>query len=186
MYRMLMIGLGAALITFGFVGIALSNHVETQKRQDWALVCQRAGASVSSFTVNLSVGDYYLGVLVWVHNYTDGFYAISDSNRNQIVVLNLATTDQSNELKLSDAYFQIIDLGYYTFELFNATYSSAHSTAKLYHQTYVDAYLYSYRSLFWVGVFSLVIGAPVVVVGSAAPLIQNPRRENMRAHEKSN
>jgi hypothetical protein len=181
-----MIGLGVVLIALGFVGIALSNHGETQKREDWVLVFQRAGASVSSFAANLSIGEYNLRVWLWVHNYFDGFYAILDINRNQIVILNLETTEQTNEWKLSDTYFTIIDLGYYTFELYNATYSSAHSTAKLYHHAYVDEYLYPYRSLFWVGVFSLVIGAPVVVVGLVAPLIRNPESENMRAHEKSN
>jgi hypothetical protein len=172
---MLMIGLGAALITFGLVGIALSDHVEIQRRQSWALVCQRAGASVSSLTLNLSIGEYNLRVSLWVHNYTDGLYAISDINRNQIIILNLATTEQTNEWKISDVYFQIIDPGYYTFELYNATFSNAHSTVKLYYNTYVDEYLYPYRSLFWVGVFSLVIGAPLVVIGLANPLMLNSR-----------
>lgn len=172
---MLMIGLGAALITFGLVGIALSDRMEIQRRQDWVLVCQRAGASVSSFALTLATGEYNMRVWLWVYNRTDGFYAISDINRNQIVVLNLATTEQSSEWKLSDTYFQIIDSGHYTFELFNATFSNAHSTAKLYHNTYVDDYSYPYRSLFWVGVFSLVIGAPLVAVGLANQLIPNPK-----------
>lgn len=171
---MLMIGLGAALITFGIVGIVLSDRVETQRRQDWALVCQRAGASVSSFALNLSVGYYYLGVSVWVHNSAEAFYSISDANRTQIVTLNLANTDQSSEWKYSEMYFQIIDSGYYNFELFNATFSSVRSFARLHQRRYVDEYLYPYRSFLWAGVFSLVVGVPLVVVGLASRLTSKP------------
>ena len=109
MYRMLMIGSGAGLITLGLIGIALSNSVEVQRQQDWVLVCQRAGASVSSFTLNLSLGDYYLGVFVWVHNYAEAFYKISDASGTQVVNIRLATTDQSSEWKYHEVYFQLID-----------------------------------------------------------------------------
>jgi hypothetical protein len=170
-----MIGLGVSLMTLGFIGIVISDRMEIQRREDWVLVGQRAGASVSSLTMNLSIGEYNLRVWLWVHNYTDGFYAISDINGNQIVILSLVATEQLNEWKLNDLYFQIIDQGCYTFELFNATFSSIHSTAKLYYHTHVDAYLYPYRSLFWFGIFSLVIGTPLIVVGLVNPLIPNPK-----------
>jgi len=176
MYRMLMIGLGAALITFGLVGIALSDRMEIQRRDDWGLVCQRAGTSVSSFTVNLSTGDYYLGVSVWVHNYAEGFYSVLDANRTQMVTLRLANTDQSSEWKYSEMSFQIIDSGYYTFELYNATSSSSRSTAKLYQRRYIDEYVYPYRSFLWAGVFSLIAGVSIAVVGLASRL--TPKLQN--------
>jgi hypothetical protein len=176
MYRMLMIGLGAALITFGLVGIALSDHFEIQTRQDWVLVHQRAGASMSSFTVNLSSGDYYLEVFVWVHNYAEGFYSVSDANKTQVVTLHLASTDQSSEWKYSAMGFQIIDSGYYTFELFNATFSSSRSTAKLFLRRYMDERLYPYRNLLWAGVFCVVLGVPLAVVGIASRL--TPKLQN--------
>ena len=56
MYRMVMIGFGAGLITLGLVGIALSNYMEVNRREDWVLVFQRAGASVANFSSNLSSG----------------------------------------------------------------------------------------------------------------------------------
>ena len=175
MYRMLMIGLGAALITLGLVGIALSDRMEVQRREDWVLVGQRAGTFVSSFSLNLSTGTYRLGVFVWVHNYAEAFYSISDANRTQVVTLGLATTDQSSEWKYSEGYFQIIDSGDYTFELFNATFSSVRSFARLSQRRYVDEYLYPYRSFLWVGVFSLVVGVSLVVVGLASRLTPKPQ-----------
>lgn len=173
-YRILMIGFGAGLITLGFVGIALSNRAEVQRREDWVLVAQRAGASVASFTVNLSIGRHNLRVWLWVHNYSEGFYVGSDTNGNQIFILNLATAEQLNEWEVSDTYFQIFDPGYHTFELFNATFSRIHSNAKLYQHTDVNEYLYPYQSLFWVGAVFLVIGVPLVVVGSASSLTHRP------------
>ena len=122
MHRMLMIGFGAGLITLGFFGIALCNYMKVEKRENWVLEFQRAGASVTSFTLNLSSCQHNLQVWLWVHNYTEAFYTVSDIDRNQIAILNLATTEQSNEWKHSDTYFQIIDSGYYTFELFNAPF----------------------------------------------------------------
>jgi len=165
-----MIGFGAGLITLGFVGIALSDRMEIQKREDWILVAQRAGASIASFALNLSSGDYTLGVSVWVHNYAEAFYSISDVNGNQVIIFRLTNTDQSSEWTYSEGYFQISDSGYYTFELFNATISSVRSTAKLLQRRYIDECLYPYRSFLWVGVFSLVIGVPLVVIGLASPL----------------
>ena len=174
MYRMLMIGFGAGLITLGFVGIALCNYMEVERQEDLVLVAQRAGASIANFSSNLSSNQHNLRVWLWVHNYTEAFYAVSDIDRNQIAILNLATTEQSNEWKYSDTYFQIINSGYYTFELFNATFSRNHSTLKLYQCTYVDEYLYPYQSLFWVGIFFLVIGVPLTVVGVASSLTSKP------------
>jgi hypothetical protein len=171
-----MIGLGAALITFGIVGIVLSDRVETQRRQDWVFACQRAGASVSSFTANLSGGDYYLGVFVWVHNNAEAFYSISDANRAQIITLSLESTNQPSEWRYSEMYFRIIDSGYYTFELFNATFSNSRSIAKLFQRRYVDELLYPYQSFLWAGVFSLVVGVPLVVVGLASRL--TPKLQN--------
>jgi hypothetical protein len=175
MYRMLMIGFGAGLITLGFIGIALCNYVEVERREDWVLVFQRAGASVTSFTLNLSSGQYMLGVSVWVHNYAEGFYSISDVNGSQVVIVRLANTDQPSEWKYNEGYFKVIDSGYYTFELFNATFSSVRSTAQLSQRIYVDKFLYPYRSFLWVGVFFLVVGVPLVVVGSATSLLPNPK-----------
>jgi hypothetical protein len=175
MYRMLMIGFGAGLITLGFVGIALCNYMEVGKQADWVLVFQRAGASVTPFTSNLSSGRYMLGVSVWVHNYAEGFYSISDINGSQVAIVRLANTDQSSEWKYNEGYFELIDSGYYTFELFNATFSSVRSTAQLLQRIYVDKFLYPYQSLFWVGVFFLVVGVPLVVVGSATSLLPNPK-----------
>jgi hypothetical protein len=174
MYRMLMIGFGAGLITLGFVGIALCNYVEVERREDLVLVFQRAGASVANFSLNLSSGRYMLGVSVWVHNYAEGYYSISDVNGSQVVIVRLANTDQSSEWKYNEGYFQVIDSGYYTFELFNATFSSVRSTAQLLQRICVDKFLYPYRSLFWVGVFFLVVGVPLVVVGSATSLTSKP------------
>jgi hypothetical protein len=162
------------LITLGFVGIALCNYVEVERREDWVLVWQRAGASVASSALNLSSGRYMLGVSVWVHNYAEGFYSISDVNGNQVVIVHLANTDQSSEWKYNEGYFQVIDSGYYTFELVNATFSSVRSTAQLSQRIYVDKFLYPYRSLFWVGVFFLVVGVPLVVVGSVTSLTSKP------------
>ena len=175
MYRMLMIGFGAGLITLGFVGIALCNYMKVERREDWVLVFQRAGASVSSFTVNLSTGVYYLGVSVWVHNYAEGFYSISDVNGSQVAIVRLANTDQSSEWKYNDGYFEVIDSGYYTFELFNATFSGVRSTVRLLQRIYVDQFLYPYQSFFWIGVFFLVVGVPLVVIGSATSLLPNPK-----------
>jgi hypothetical protein len=175
-----MIGLGAGLITLGFVGIALSDRMEIQRRQDWILVCQRAGASVSSFATNLSAEYYYLGVSVWVHNYAEGFYSVLDANRTQVIILHLANTDQSSEWKYSETSFQITDSGYYTFELYNATSSSFHSTAKLYQRKYVDEYVYPYRSFLWAGVFSLIAGVSIAVVGFASQLTPNSKTEEQR------
>jgi len=170
-----MIGFGAGLITLGFVGIALLNYMEVGKQADWVLVFQRAGASVSSFTVNLSTGEYYLGVSVWVHNYAEGFYSISDVNGSQVVIVRLANTDQSSEWKYNDGYIEVIDSGYYTFELVNATFSSVRSTVQLFQRIDVDKFLYPYQSFFWMGVFFLVVGVPLVVVGSATSLLPNPK-----------
>ena len=169
-----MIGFGAGLITLGFVGIALCNYVEVERQEDWVWVFQRAGASVTSFTLNLSSGQYMLGVSVWVHNYAEGFYSISDVNGSQVVIVRLANTDQPSEWKYNDGYFQVIDSGYYTFELFNATFSSVRSTVQLFQRIYVDQFLYPYRSFFWIGVFFLVVGVPLVVVGSATSLTSKP------------
>jgi hypothetical protein len=174
MYRMLMIGFGVGLITLGFVGIALCNYVEVERREDLVLVSQRAGASVANFSLNLSSGRYMLGVSVWVHNYAEGFYSISDVNGSQVVIVRLANTDQSSEWKYNEGYFEVIDSGYYTFELVNATFSSVRSTAQLFQRIYVDKFLYPYRSFFWVGVFFLVVGVPLVVVGSATSLTSKP------------
>jgi hypothetical protein len=173
-YRMLMIGFGAGLITLGFIGVALSDRIEIQKRQSWVLVGQRAGASVASFSLNLSSGVHMLGVSVWVHNYAEAFYSISDVNGNHVVILRLTNTDQSSEWKYSEGYFQITDSGYYTFKLFNATFSSIRSTAKLFLEKYVDECSYPYRSFLWVGIVSLVIGVPLVVIGLASPLTPKP------------
>jgi hypothetical protein len=172
---MLMIGFGVGLITLGFVGIALGNYMEVQRRADWVLVFQRAGASIANFSVNLSSGGCVLGVSVWVHNYAEGFYSISDANGNQVVIVHLANTDQSSEWKYNEGYFEIIDSGYYTFKLVNATFSSARSTVRLSQPIYVDEFLYPYRSLFWIGVFFLVVGVPLVAVGSATSLLPNPK-----------
>lgn len=160
-----MIGLGAALITFGFVGFALCSHMEIQKREDWVLVAQRAGASVASFTLNLSVGDYMLGVSMWIHNNAEAFYSISDAKKVQVVNLRLPSTDQSSEWIYYEGSFQVVDSGLYTFELFNATFSRVRSIAILFQRRYVDEYLYPYRSFLLTGVFSLVVGVPLVVVG---------------------
>ena len=175
MYRMLMIGFGVGLITLGFVGIALCNYVEVERREDWVLVFQRAGVSVTSFTLNLSSGLYMLGVSVWVHNYAEGFYSVLDANRTQVIILRLANTDQSSEWKYNEEYFEVIDSGYYTFELVNATFSSVRSTAQLLQRRYIDEYVYPYRSFLWAGVFFLVVGVPLVVVGSATSLLPNPK-----------
>lgn len=171
---MIMIGLGAGLITLGFIGIVLSDRVEVQRRQDWILLTQRAGASVSSFTLNLSDGEYVLGVSLWVHNYAEGFYSISDANGTDVVTLSLDNTDQPSEWKYCERYFQVIDSGYYTFKLFNATFSNVRSAMKLLQRRYVDELLYPYRSFLWAGVFSLVIGTPLVVVGLASRSTSKP------------
>ena len=144
-----MIGFGAGLITLGFVGIALFNYMEVGKQEDWVLVFQRAGASVTPFTLNLSSGLYMLGVSVWVHNYAEGFYSISNVNGSQVVIVRLANTDQSSEWKYNEGYFQVVDSGYYTFELVNATFSSVRSTAQLLQRRYIDEYVYPYRSFLW-------------------------------------
>lgn len=164
-YRILMIGFGAGLITLGFVGIALSNFVEVQRRQDWVLAGQRAGASVASFTLNLSSGNYKLGVFVWIHNYAEAFYSISNANGNQEVISRLPSTDQSSEWKYGEAYFQLADSGFYTFELHNATFSSIRSAAQVFQRIYLEEYLHPYRSFLWVGVFCLVIATPLVIAG---------------------
>jgi len=169
-----MIGFGAGLITLGFVGIAVSNRMEIQRGEDWVLVGQRAGASVDSFTLKLSSGVHMLGVSVWVHNYAEAFYSISDVNGSQVVILRLPNTDQSSEWKYSEGYFQVTDSEYYTFKLFNATFSSTRSNAKLFLEKYVDEYSYPYRSFLWVGIVSLVIGVPLIVVGLASPLTSKP------------
>lgn len=171
---MLMIGFGAGLITLGFVGVALSDRVEIQKRQDWVWVAQRAGASVASFTLNLSSGDYSLGVSVWVHNHAEGFYSISDVDGNQVVIIRLANTDKSSEWKYCDGYFHLVDSEVYTFELFNATFSSVRSTVHLFQRRNLDECLHPYRNFFWVGVFSLVVGVPLVVVGLASSVSAKP------------
>ena len=171
-----MIGFGAGLITLGFVGIALCNYMKVERQEDWVLACQRAGASVTSFTVNLSTGDYYLGVSVWVHNYAEGFYSVLDANRTQVIILRLANIDQSSEWKYSEMSFQIIDSGYYTFELYNATSSSSRSTAKLYQRRYIDEYVYPYRSFLWAGVFSLIAGVSIAIVGLVSRL--TPKLQN--------
>jgi len=174
-YRTLMIGLGAGLITIGLVGIVLSDRLEIQRRQDWVLVAQRAGAYVSSFTSNLPVGTYKLEVLVWVHNYAEGFYSITDANKTQIVNLRLPNTDQSSEWIYYEGGFQVVDSGFYTFEMFNATFSNVRSSAKLFQSKYIDEWLYPYRSFLWAGVFSLVVGVPLVVVGLANQLTPKPQ-----------
>ena len=166
---MLMIGFGVGLITLGFIGVALSNRMEIQRREDWVLVAQRAGASVASFTLNLSSGVYMLGVSVWVHNYAEAFYLISDDMGTQVVILRLPNTDQSSEWIYNEGYFQIIDSGCYTFELFNATFSDVRSSAKLLQRRYLDECLCPYRNFLWVGVFSLVVGVPLLVVGLVNP-----------------
>jgi hypothetical protein len=173
---MLMIGFGAGLITLGFVGIALCNYMEVERREDWGLMCQRAGVSVTSFTLNLSSGLYMLGVSVWVHNYAEGFYSVLDANRTQVIILRLANTDQSSEWKYNEGYFEVIDSGYYTFELFNATFSSVRSTAQLFQRRYIDEYVYPYRSFLWAGVFSLIAGVSIAVVGLASRL--TPKLQN--------
>ena len=175
MYRMLMIGFGAGLLTLGFVDIALYNYMQVERREDWVLVFQRAGASVSSFTVNLSTGVYYLGVSMWVHNYAEGFYSISDVNGSQVVIIRLGNTDQSSEWIYTEGYFEIIDSGYYTFKSVNATFSSVRSIAELFERIYVNESLYPYRSFFLIGVFSLVVGVPLVVVGSATSSLPSPK-----------
>jgi hypothetical protein len=172
---MLMIGFGAGLITLGFVAIALSNYREAEKQEDWVLVCQRAGASVADFSLNLSSGRYMLGVTVWVHNYAEGFYSISDVNGSQVVIIPLPNTGQSSEWKYNEGYFELVDSGYYTFELFNATFSSVRSTAQLFQRRYVDNFLYPYQSFLWIGIFFLVVGVPLMVVGSATSLLPNPK-----------
>ena len=171
---MLMLGLGASLITLGFAGIALSNLTEVQRRQEWVLAGQRAGTSVASFTMNLSSGDYKLGVFVWVHNYAEAFYSISDANGNEVVISRLPNTDQSSEWKYSEGYFQLVDSGLYTFELYNATFSSIRSTAQVFQRIYVDEYLHPYRSFLWIGIVSLIAGIPLVVAGLASPLTHKP------------
>lgn len=171
-----MIGFGAGLITLGFVGIALCNYMEVERREDWGLMFQRAGASVANFSLNLSSGRYMLGVFVWVHNYAEGFYSISDVNGSQVVIVRLANTDQSSEWKYNEGYFQVIDSGYYTFELVNATFSSVRSTAQLFQRIYVDKFLYPYRSFLWAGVFSLIAGVSIAVVGLASRL--TPKLQN--------
>jgi hypothetical protein len=173
---MLMIGFGVGLITLGFVGAALCNYVEVERREDWGLVFQRAGVSVTSFTLNLSSGLYMLGVSVWVHNYAEGFYSVLDANRTQVIILRLANTDQSSEWKYNEEYFEVIDSGYYTFELFNATFSSVRSTAQLFQRRYIDEYVYPYRSFLWAGVFSLIAGVSIAVVGLASRL--TPKLQN--------
>jgi len=173
---MLMIGFGAGLITLGFVGIALFNYMEVGKQEDWVLVFQRAGASVTPFTLNLSSGLYMLGVSVWVHNYAEGFYSISNVNGSQVVIVRLANTDQSSEWKYNEGYFQVVDSGYYTFELVNATFSSVRSTAQLLQRRYIDEYVYPYRSFLWAGVFSLIAGVSIAVVGLASRL--TPKLQN--------
>ena len=170
-----MIGFGVGLITLGFVGIALYNYKEVERRQNWVLIFQRAGASIANFSVNLSSGGYVLGVFVWVHNYAESFYSISDVNGSQVVIVHLANTDQPSEWKYSEGYFELVDSGYYTFKLVNATFSSTRSTVGLSQPIYVDEFLYPYRSLFWIGVFFLVVGVPLVVVGSATSLLPNPK-----------
>jgi len=172
---MLLIGFGVGLITLGFVGVALSDRLEIQRREDWVLTGQRAGASVASFSLNLSSGVYMLGVSMWVHNYAEAFYSISDSNANQVAILRLPNTDQSSEWVYSEIYFQITDSGHHTFELFNATVSSVRSTAKLLQRKYVDERLYPYQSFLLVGVFSLVVGVPLLVVGLASPFARKPK-----------
>jgi len=175
MYRMLMIGFGASLITLGFVGIALYNYIQVERREEWVLMFQRAGASVANFSLNLSSGGYMLGVSVWIHNYAEGFYSISDVNGSQVVIVPLANTDQSSEWKYNTRYFQVLHSGYYTFELFNATFSSVRSIAQLFQRIYVDEFLYPYRSFFWIGVFFLVVGVPLVVVGTATSFLPNSK-----------
>jgi hypothetical protein len=172
---MLMIGFGAGLITFGFVGAALSNYMEVNRREDWVLMFQRAGASVANFSLNLSSGRYMLGVSVWIHNYAEGFYSISDVNGSEVVIVPLANTDQSSEWKYNEVYFELIDSGYYSFKLLNATFSSVRSIAELFQRIYVNEFLYPYRSFFWIGVFSLVVGVPLVVVGTATSLLPNSK-----------
>jgi len=167
---MLMIGLGAGLVTLGLVGIALSNSVEVQRRQDWVLVCQRAGISVSSFTLNLSVGHYKIEVLVWVHNYVEGFYKILDANKTQIINLRLPSTDKLNDWVYYEGGFQLVDPGTYTFELVNATFSNVRSTVRLLQQKYLDEYIYPYRGFLWAEIFSLIVGVPLVVVALAGQL----------------
>jgi hypothetical protein len=125
--------------------------------------------------VNLSTGDYVLGAFVWVHNNAEAFYSVSDANKTKVVNIPLATTDQSSEWKYSEGYFQIIDSGHYTFELFNATFSSVRSSARLSQRRYEDEYLYPYQSFLWAGVFSLVVGAPLVVVELASRLTPKPQ-----------
>jgi len=171
-----MIGFGVGLITLGFVGAALCNYVEVERREDWGLVFQRAGVSVTSFTLNLSSGLYMLGVSVWVHNYAEGFYSVLDANRTQVIILRLANTDQSSEWKYNEEYFEVIDSGYYTFELVNATFSSVRSTAQLFQRRYIDEYVYPYRSFLWAGVFSLIAGVSIAVVGLASRL--TPKLQN--------
>jgi len=184
---MLMIGLGAGLITLGIVGIALSDRVEIQRREDWVLVGQRAGASVSSFTLNLSYGTYKLGVFVWVHNYAEAFYSISDANRTIVVTLPLETTDQLSEWKYSEVQFQLSDSEYYTFELVNATFSRVRSFAKLFQKRYVDERLYPYRSFLWAGVFSLVVGVPLAVVSLASPIMHaRGKKQNIEVEGSTN
>lgn len=172
---MLLIGFGVGLITLGFVGVALSDRLEIQRREDWVLTGQRAGASTASFSLNLSSGVYMLGVSMWVHNYAEAFYSISDSNANQVVIIRLPNTGQSSEWIYSEVYFQITDSGHYTFELFNATVSNVRSIAKLLQRKYVDERFYPYRSFLWVGVFSLVVGVPLLVVGLARSSARKPK-----------
>jgi len=171
-----MIGFGVGLITLGLIGVPLSNRMEIQKREDWVLIAQRAGASVASFTLNLSSGVYMLGVSVWVHNYAEAFYLISDAIGTHVVILRLPNTDQSSEWIYSEGTFQIIDCGYYIFELFNATVSGVRSFAYLSQRRYIDECIYPYRSLLLVGVFSLVVGVPLLVVGLVNP--STPKPEN--------
>ena len=175
MYRMLMIGFGAGLITLGFVGIALCNYMEVDRREDWVLMFQRAGVSVANFSVNLSSGRYMLGVSVWIHNYAEGFYSISDVNGSEVAIVPVANTDQSSEWKYNEVYFELVDSGYYSFKLLNATFSSVRSIVELFQRIYVDESLYPYQSFFWIGVFSLVIGVSLVVVGTATSLLPNSK-----------
>ena len=116
-----------------------------------------------------------LGVSMWVHNYAEAFYSISDSNANQVVIIRLPNTGQSSEWIYSEVYFQITDSGHYTFELFNATVSNVRSIAKLLQRKYVDERFYPYRSFLWVGVFSLVVGVPLLVVGLARSSARKPK-----------
>jgi hypothetical protein len=163
-------------MTLGVIGIAVSNRVCTQSREDWVLAGQRAGASVESFTLNLSSGEYKLVVWLWVHDYAEGHYVVSDMNKNRVAILRLVNTDQSSEWKYIENSFQIVSSGYYTFGLFNATFSKVRSTMRLFQRIHSDVHFRPYRDFYWVGSFSLVLGVPLVVVGLASlltPLSKN-------------